>query len=117
MKMLCEGKIFEIDVDDIQHKIDDILHTEITSKTGVTFDHSYIRNFISVPIRENNRKEIKRIADEKLEQEMLELEIKQRDEKIKKGKTVFNLDSFWNRFKVINLGYILIQENENDNKG
>ena len=112
MEVLNGDIIFAIDVEDIKDKIDNIIHKEITSKTGITFDHQYIRDFISFPIRENNKKERKIIADEKLRQELFNLKQKQYEDKIKKGKFVSNLDSFWNRFKVHCLGYIVIQENE-----
>ena len=112
MEVLNGDMIFAIDVEDIKDKIDNIIHKEITNKTGITFDHYYIRDFISLPIRENNKKERKMIADEKLRQELFDLKQKQRDDKIKNNKFVINLDSFLNRFKFHCLGYIVIQENE-----
>ena len=58
-KALVGEKEVEIDVLEIADKIDDILHKELTKKTGITVDHHAIARFVISIINENNAKEEK----------------------------------------------------------
>ncbi|MFA6096703.1 MAG: hypothetical protein WC788_03705 [Candidatus Paceibacterota bacterium] len=58
-KALIGENEVEIDVLEIADKIDDILHKELTRKTGITVDHYAIARFVISIINENNAKEEK----------------------------------------------------------
>jgi hypothetical protein len=52
--MLCGDRKIEINVDSIADSIDDVLHKEITSKTGITIEHDMIYKFIIMLIERHN---------------------------------------------------------------
>lgn len=56
-KALVGEREVEVDVVDIAERVDDILHKNLTDKTGITVDHDKIVRFVISIIDENNTKE------------------------------------------------------------
>ena len=110
MDMFVNDEVFDIDVEMISEKIDDILHEHITEQAGITFNHSITRRHIVTLIDASNIREIKlkkfiesgNTGFRKYEREVLV--------KRSKGRIVDNLDTWLNRVRHNHFGWLLRDE-------
>jgi hypothetical protein len=110
MKFLTDTDEIDIDVFGIIMSIDDIMHKEITDKTGITVSHRDIQKFIGNIVGENNREQRRR----RIEREKLFLATRKSnvvyENKKSRGKVVKDLNSIGNKIKFYILGYIIIED-------
>ena len=108
MIFLTDTDDIDIDMYDIIMKVDDIMHQEITNKTGITVSHHKIQGFVADIIRENNQKQLQL----RRERQELSNDIKKfdnmYDKKLKNGKIVKDLKGIKNIVKYYIFNYILI---------
>ena len=110
MDMFVNDEMFDIDVEMISEKIDNILHGHITEQTGITFDHFITRRHVAILIKEHNTMEIKMrmfIASGERDFDRYENTILM---KITKGRIVDNLDTWLNRVRHNHFGWLLRDE-------
>lgn len=110
MKFLTDTGEIDIDINDIIMGIDDVIHEEITDKTGVTVNHHDIQSFVAGIIRDNNERQTRiRRVHEELRNDIKEFDKIYRDKKIR-GKVVKNLNGIKNKIKFYIFGYIIIDD-------
>ena len=100
MEFLTDTDEIDIDVFGIIMSIDDIMHKEITDKTGITVSHRDIQKFIGGIVGENNREQRRRRRRNK--------ELK---DKIKNDKVIYELNNIKDIIRFYILGYIIIHPN------
>lgn len=114
MNIISGDNRVEIDVANIIRRMDDVIHDEITDKSGLVVSHDKIMVFITDIIREHNMKELRIWYEMEHDAERLENERKMINYKIKCGKVVYGVNTFMDKFKYRILGYVDVGEKDND---